>query len=849
MACLIVLSFFFASTTLLGVVPRGSTLALSQPEYAQATDYGSPTDGRTKRFTTPTLDENALLQQSLNDATERLKTLQASLDALTQKQQDLTELNTQLQKDKVALQATVDATQAQVKTLTASQSDLQAQLIAAAGDTKTAQALKDQLSDAQAQIKALTAAQSDLQAKLSAALSTPPPPPGPSVDDVKKAQEDLAAAQAQVKTLTATQSDLQAQLAATADDSKTIQALKDQLAVATQAQTTLQAKADDLSKQLAAMHAASISTDSAATQVAALSDQVDSLKRENDDLASERDTLQQQLEALQGGLVKSTSSSKALAEDQWNALFRSLTTSLSPVKTQLGQMCTAMTLVATRVHEVVAGRTKALTMYKQASSDLVALQTKFTALSDADAKVSGLTAANTDLTSQVAHLTSSLAEKGTQLDTLNGQLQDLKSQLDAANKAMDELKAEQVTSAGQLRAQLVTLKQIMSSFLAQVQRQLSAIGQALSPMSDVMAGSKDNDKKMRALSLSLKGLDANVRELMDLAKETSVPKHATKGIVAPTSVPSSSAADQATIKQLSDQLATITQQYKELVQQYNQVVKDANDQIQMLQAQITSLKSSASDSDAVKAELARLQKQLDADQQQRDIDARIASQVRDATVSAKLDALTAQQSTARLDALRDQQITAATTSAQLSAGSAYATGIAAVAATKSSGSGSVMLNLADPRTLYGAPPSASVIQGMPAAFQPSMSSLARLPIYSTTPPRTMTTYLSVYQKVISFLTDPKNQNNRDSFNRLEGLLYNAVASEANSWYKMGIASSSAAVKTQAINNLKALYDQIALPLQRLNTSLVDSGAGNYVPPEDIAARIVSLRRALGDRSI
>lgn len=828
MRCLLVLLFFFTLIT---------------PISSIKTPVDT-TSSRVSPLTTPNLDKDdtiAALQAKLDDATQRLHDLQETLATVQKKQEEVGTRNADLLAQKTALEKTNASDLETIQALKSAQVELEKQLASQGKQDDQFIALREELVTTKA---TLTKAQQDLaaaqkQADSSASASSAAQTLTAERDSLLKERDSLAterdelakaneALSLQVKTLRAEFEALQVKKSSeTVDASQAVE----RIAALTEAGESLDAQNKDLQRRV--------------------KDLEESLHDYND-LRQQYSEQQQQLEELRAMYKEATDSASQgaiaghhIAQDQWDALFVQVTTALNPVQAKLQQIQGQLPALAKRITEVVSGRTVAVQLNVKLRDEKGALDRRIKELEEFDAKFTALQKDKAAVDAKLQELSAAAKSKDEHVSSLSAQLADLQTQLDSANEAMEELRKTEIAPAAQLRAQYVALKQLMVTLISTTQRQMSSIGEKMSPFMECIESAKDHEKKLKNLERTLKALEDNVRELIDLAKQLSVIK---RGVKSPTDTASSPEQ----VKQLQDQLASVTAQY-------NQLVQDANSRVQALQDQVGMLQAKTAEGSGLKDDIARLQKQLDDERMRRETDMHIAQQIRDASVSAKLDAQNSALIQAQLDIQRDRQTdnTAATT--QALAGQAFATGIAA--ATKTAAP-SGALSLADLQAVfsrYGAAPTPQIINSLPAQYQPYMASMAKLPqfrpmttqqqvTYATGQlTQNRTTYIDTYTRAITFLQNPSARNNIGAFNSLVATVYNAVSREGYLWFMRGASvQRGTPVNLEARNNLKMLNDQVAIPLRNIKSELARQGVSDYSQPEDLVAKFTNFRRQLGE---
>ena len=821
MRCLLVLlSFLTVIAPVSAVKSQGGVIPL---------DPNS--DRLTGLYKTPTLDAEATierLQAALSETTNRAATLQDTLEQLQRKQDEIVTRNSSLQNQKDLLEQASTASAARIKELE------EAQL-----------ALKQQATDSSKSAAELLAMQEEL------AISKR------ELDEMtKRTAADITAHEKRLEELTSERDTLREKAKTQDALALELEQTKQALAAA-QAHTTAAATTDELVQQREEIETYKRQAEEAEAKRADLATQLADRDSKDSDYAA----LAKQYEELSHEHEKMTTSAahqvdeldaqhQYIAQEQWAALFRGITAALAPHLEKLSQICATLprlskqtASVTTLAAESSAGRIVALEMNKTLRSENAALEKQLAKLAEFDAKVKELEAQKDTLTEQGKQLTAASKEKDEQLSVLTAQLKDLQTQIDSSAAAMEELQSSQIAPAAQLRAQLVSLKQLMGTFVGQIQRQLTTIGDKTGPLAEYIEASKENEKKLRDLVRTLKTLEDNVREFIDLSKQVSKLRRSSKDT-------GESSSDTEKTRRLEDQLASLTTQY-------NQLTRDANDRVDALQAQLAA-QQSATNGSGVKDELARLQRQIEDERTRRETDDRIAQ----ATLAARVDLQTQGLTQTQLNALQTRQTDASASTTQAMAGQAFAASMAASAASKSAAPSSspvvvTLSGLQSDLSRYGAAPSQQFINGMPSQYQPYMSSMAGLPQFgvptnmgqltSTTNllSQNRRTYIDTYKRTLDFLRTPAARTNTQAFNSLEATVFNAVSREGYLWYSRGISAGNPSIKTEAINNLRMLIEQVAKPLQSLKEQLASQGVSGYTPPENLVDKFSGFIRQLG----
>jgi|GEM_PF-5827183 len=829
MRCLIVLLFFFTLIT-----PISSTKTPSDPNSS-----------RISPLTTPNLDKDdtiAALQAKLEDANKRLEELQGTLTAVQKKQEEVGTLNADLLAQKNTLEKTAASNLDTIQALKSAQTELEKKL--ATQQSKEDEQFVLLREELVTQKAALAKAQAELAAAQKDATETTSSSSDTQVliaerDSLTTERDELAKEKAtltaQLKSLQADLEALQAKAdAATGDDANAVSRIAD----LTEAYETLDTQKRELAAHVKELQDSLGDYNDVKQQYAEQKQQYAEQKQQLEDLRV------MYKEATEGASQRAIAGHH-IAQDQWDTLLEQVAKALNPVQEKLQQIEGVLPDLAKRITEVVSGRTVALQLNAKLRNDKGILDKRIKELEEFDDKFTALQKEKASVDAALQELTAAAKSKDENVSSLTAQLADLQTQLNSANEAMEELKTTEIAPAAQLRAQYVSLKQLMATLIGTTQRQMSSIGERISPLAECIESAKDHEKKLKNLERTLKALEDNVRELIDLAKQLSVVKRSAKS-----ATDSSGSQDQ--LKPLQEQLATVTAQY-------NQLVQDANNRVQALQEQVAILQAKASEGSGLKDDVVRLQQQLDDEKMRRETDARIAQQIRDASVSAQLGAQNSALIQAQLDAQRDRTTDASTAGTQAMAGQAFATGIAAATKTAAPTGGLSLADLQAVFSRYGAAPTPQIINQLPTQYQPYMNSMAQLPqfkpmttqqqvTYATTQlSQNRTTYIDTYTRAITFLQNPAARNNIGAFNSLVATVYNAVSREGYLWFMRGASvPRGQPLNTEARNNLRMLNDQVAIPLRNIKSELARQGVSDYSQPEDLVAKFTNFRRQLGE---
>lgn len=830
MRCLIaLLSFFAVFSPLFAPRSPGSVIAIDP----------NNSDRVEGRFKTPLLDAQETierLQDALSQSANKAVTLEDSLAELRSKQADMLARNKQLEEQKDGLERASSTSTARIKELEAIETQLreQAARSATAGDELVT--LKAKLASTEQELSAAQKEVKDLQGSTARVIA-------PKDAEILALTVELT----QLRERAKTQEDLAARLATT-EKALTVATAEDE--AADEERETKIELLEEYTEKLATLEREKKEAEARIKDLEVSLEEKEALQKKHAELVEIYSQLKEaydQVPRKKADDVRRREEHNAyVAHAQWTALLNHITEMVLPHLEEFSQITANADAVKKLIDKVVddgkksaAGRTAALDMNKILRSEKAELEKQLTKLTAFDTQVKELESQKAMLSEQVKQLTTGSKEKDEKISTLVAQVQDLQSQIASSAAAMEELQSSQIAPAAQLRAQLVALKQLMGSLISKMQRLLATLGEKTTPLVEYIEEAKENEKKLRDFSRSLKTFEDNVREFIDLSKKVSSLRRSSRA-----GESDRSPAELEKVRRLEDQLASVTSEY-------NQLAREANDRVETLQAQVFEMRSRKEDS-SVKEEMARLQRQMEAERERRETDERISRQIADASLREKI-------ATNETRALRDELNAQRERSTDIATGQAFAASMAASAASKTAAPGSspVVVTLSGLQSdlgRYGAAPTQQFINGMPSSYQPYMTSISRMPQFGqfnsmgqvTTVANKLTegrrTYIETYKRTITFLRSPASRTSTEGFNSLEATLFNAVSREGYIWYSRGLNSTN---KATAITQLTALRDEVARPMGALKQELESQGIAGYRQPEDLVAKFSNFIRLLG----
>lgn len=785
-------------------------------------------DSRVSMSRTPLQDEISektaaieMLRAALQEQRAKFAELQSSLGALEKKQEGLIRVNDELTEKKKTLteqKDTLTTQLAEAAKLTAKTADLDAQNQLLTRQLAEKEALVDQHHEEAATIARLEERVKAAEAKAAQTDDT---------EELKKAKE-------------AEHAKLQSTLGLR---EKEAEALKAQI------------------EALIADRTESSEEEFTETSVARLT-------KDNEDLAQRLAEVAAENKALKENQEAQAAQDHVLAKQEWADSLHQVKGMLTPSIDRTrevsqtvdalipkAQALAAQHALLIKKHEAtMSGQRVALEKVAALQKEKTELEEKLATLKDYDTKYAALEKEKLALEEAIKTHLAAIKKREDTIEKITAQRDDLAIKLKHLEEAMERLQATELSPAAQLKAQLITQRQVFATQLEQMMRQLSDITKQTSLLEQQAQKSKTIEDKSTEFSRAVGNLIDDIKEFIALTR------------TAPTG--------KASIAELQETIKKQEEKIESLTSDYDKLVKEANDRVAALQAQITALQQEAqqreaklermdalqsqivtlqsqtSQKDETREELEKLQRQLQKEKEQRDAEALIDRKFKDEKTAADLALLQSRQMQDQLDESRREHLQAQITNESVKSALTVAlqAGAQAAAAAAATSIQTFPTSIADyraqmpqmmglPAAIGGFPTPAmtsSMISSMPSQYHSAMSGLSSLPYYY--PPTSMqqvgtmlssltqnhSRYKDIYKKVIQSMMQALNERNKKVLDSLERDIAYALRQEAVAWKNAVLRNRS--MKQTAIQKIGELLSEITTPLIDLERRAGEIGA-------------------------